>query len=217
MTDELGPEPQELEEKVKEAVEEVREDLAEEKAQQQKDRQWLNLIGLSTGILSGLAAIAAMQAGSLANEGMSAQIRAADQWAFYQAESTKRRVDESTITLLRALQKPVPSEMTKEVNRLQQQQQTLKTEAQKLQIESQQDLHRHEMFARSVTALQVGISLGAVAALLRKRSVWYLGLGIAAVGISFMVVGTLPGEHQQTKERAHTRANLTSRASSRLP
>lgn len=206
MTDELGPEPQELQEQVKEAVEEVREGFAQEKVLQQQDRQWLNLIGLSTGILSGLAAIAAMQAGSLANEGMSAQIRSTDQWAFYQAESTKRRVDESTVTILRALQKPVPSEMTAEIRRLQQQQQALQTEAKKLEIESQQNLHRHEMFARSVAALQIGISLGAVAALLRKRSVWYLGLGIAAVGIGFMVVGTLPGEHQTSSRAELTRS-----------
>ena len=192
MNEELGPEPQELQSQVMEAVEEVKEELAKEKALEQQNRQWFNLIGLSTGILSGLAAIASMQAGGLANEGMLAQIHATDKWAFYQAKSTKRHLNESTVTVLQSLQKPIPAQLTAEIAKLRQQQQEIQTEAQKLQAESLASLHRHELFARSVAALQVGISLGAVAALLRRRVVWYLGLGIGTIGIGLMVAGTLP-------------------------
>jgi hypothetical protein len=52
----------------------------------------------------------------------------------------------------------------------------------------------------SILAMQVGISIGAISALTRKRSVWYVGLGIVAIivpigyanGIGFMVAGTFP-------------------------
>jgi hypothetical protein len=199
MSEELGPEPHELQEQVLDTIGELKEDLAEEKAEAEKERQGLNLIALSTGILSALAAIAAMTAGSLANEGMVAQMRATDQWAFYQAKSTKRHLNESTATLLKAQQKTVPAELTAEINKLRTEQNEIQAEAQKLQSESEENLHRHELFARSVAALQVGISLGAVAALLRKPLVWYLGLGIAAIGIGFMVVGSLPGTTPQAQ------------------
>ena len=195
--EEIGPEPQELQQQVMDAVEDVKEELAKEKAAESQTRQWFNLIGLSTGILSALAAIASMQAGGLSNEGMLAQINATDKWALYQAQSTKRHLDESTITVLQSLQKPIPAQLTGEIAKLKQAQKVTQLEAQKLEAESRENLRRHELFAKSVAALQVGISLGAVAALLRKRVVWYLGLGMGAIGITLIIIATLPGSQSE--------------------
>ena len=195
--EEIGPEPQELQQQVMDAVEDVKEELAKEKAAESQTRQWFNLIGLSTGILSALAAIASMQAGGLSNEGMLAQINATDKWALYQAQSTKRHLDESTITVLQSLQKPIPAPLTGEIAKLKQAQKVTQLEAKKLEAESRENLRRHELFAKSVAALQVGISLGAVAALLRKRAVWYLGLGMGAIGITLIIIATLPGSQSE--------------------
>ncbi len=192
MEEDLGREPHEMQEDAIEALHEIQEELAEEKAEQRQELQSLNLIGLSTAILSTLAAIAAMQGGYFANEGMLAQIKSSDRWSLFQAKSTKRHIEESTVTLLQSLQKPVPEKTTSELAKLNREQQEIQQEAQKLQVEAEQDLQRHELFARSVAALQVGISMGAISALTRKRMVWYLGLGIAAIGIGFMVAGSLP-------------------------
>lgn len=133
-----------------------------------------------------------MQGGYLANEGTLAQIKAADGWAFYQAQSTKRHVAEADVLLLQSLQRPIPTALTREIETLKQKQTTLQAQAQKLQEESAIDLQRHERFAHSVAALQIAISLGAVAVLLRKRIVWYLSLSLAVVGLGFMVAGGLP-------------------------
>lgn len=209
MTDELGPEPHELEEQTIEAVKEVKEELSQERVEQLQNRQWLNQIGLSTAILSALAAIASMQAGAMANEGMLAQIRSSDQWNLYQAESTKHRLEETTVELLQALQKPVPTTITADINKRAQEQRQSQIEARKLERESELALHRHELLARSVTALQIGISLGAVAALLRKKAVWYLGLGIAAVGVGFMVVGNYPQRYQISTREQPSQSQLS--------
>ena len=195
--EEIGPEPQELQAQVMDAVADVKEELAKEKAAENQTRQWFNLIGLSTGILSALAAIASMQAGGLSNEGMLAQINATDQWALYQAQSTKRHLDESTITVLQSLQKPIPAQLTIEIAKLKQAQKATQSAAKKLEAESRENLRRHELFAKSVAALQVGISLGAVAALLRKRAVWYLGLGMGAIGITLIIIATLPSSQSE--------------------
>ena len=197
MTDDFGPEPHHLHEQVVEAIEEVKEEVDTEQKQRKQERRLLNQIGLSTGLLSALAAIAAMQAGYLANEGMLAQIRATDQWAFYQSRSTKRHLDESTIALLSALQKPVPATLTAEITKLEREQQTSSAAAHQLENEARRDLSRHEAFAHSVAALQIGISLGAISALLRKRNLWYLGLGLGAVGASLMLWGATTGISQQ--------------------
>ncbi len=158
VTDDFGPEPHELHEQVTEQIEEVRKELAKDRAEERRDRQWLNLIGLSTGILSALAAIAAMQRGYLATEGTLAQIKASDQWAFYQAQSTKRHLAESNVLLLQSLQRPVPAELNNQIQTLRQKQTEIQTEARRLQQEATQNLHRHEFFARSVASLQIAIS-----------------------------------------------------------
>ena len=192
MEEDLGREPQEMQEDASEVLKEMKEELAEEKAEQLQERKSLNLIGLSTAILSTLAAIAAMQGGYFANEGMLAQIKSSNSWSLFQSKSTKRHIEESTVTLLQSLQKPIPNKTTIEIDKLNREQQETQAEAQKLQLESSRDLQRHELFARSVAALQVGISMGAIAALTRKQIIWYAGLGISAIGIGFMVVGSLP-------------------------
>ncbi len=179
-----------------EALKEMKEELAEERSEQRQERRSLNFIGLSTAIFSTLAAIAAMQGGYFANEGMLSQIKSSNSWSQFQAKSTKRHIEESNVTILQALQKPVPAKTTTELAKLNREQQEIGQEARKLQAESAQNLARHELFARSVAALQVGISMGAIAALTRKQTIWYVGLGIATIGIGFMVAGTLPHQEQ---------------------
>ena len=192
MEEDFGREPHEMQEDTVEALDRMQEQLAQEKSEQSQQRNSLNFIGLSTGILSTLAAIAAMQGGYFANEGMLAQIKSSDSWSQYQAKSTKRHIEESNVTLLKALQKPVPFQTTTEIAKLNRQQIEIQQAARQLERKSALDLQRHELFARSVAALQVGISMGAISALTRKRSVWYVGLAIAAIGIGFMVAGTFP-------------------------
>ena len=194
MQEELGREPTEMQADAVEAFKEMKEQLATDQSEQKQQRKSLNSIGLSTGILSTLAAIAAMQGGYFANEGMLAQIKSSDSWSLYQARSTKRHIEESKIAILQALQQPVPVQTTAEIGKLNRQQAQIQQEARRLQAESEQDLQRHELFARSVAALQVGISMGAIAALTRKQTIWYVGLGIATIGLGFMVAGSIPSQ-----------------------
>ncbi len=194
MEEDLGREPVEMQDDTLEALKDMKEELAEEKAEEKKERKSLNLIGLSTAILSTLAAIAAMQGGYFANEGMLAQIKSSDSWTQYQAKSTKQHIEAANVTLLKALQKPIPVATTGAIAKLGIEQKEIQKEAQKLQVEAKEDLEHHELFARSVAALQVGISLGAIAALTRKQLVWYIGLGISAIGIGFMIAGSIPSQ-----------------------
>ena len=57
-----------------------------------------------------------------------------------------------------------------------------------------------------MAALQVGISMGAIAALTRKQLVWYVGLGISAIGIGFAIAGTFPSQ----QKAIHVKSEQTS-------
>src|ERR1700730_10305729 len=63
---------------------------------------WISGVALSTAILAVLAAITGLLSGMHANEAMMDQIRASDQWAFYQAKSIKAAVLEAKTTLAEA-------------------------------------------------------------------------------------------------------------------
>ncbi len=194
-----------LADKVNEVAEELKEvekdtdELKEERKKQAQERSWLNQVALSTGIFSALAAIAAMHGNYLDTEGMLAKLEANDQWSYYQAKSTKRLIYDSNKMLLESLDKPVPSTIVAETNRLDQEKAAIQVKANQLTAESYLYIERHERFASSVTALQVAISLGAVAALLRKRQVWYLSLGIATIGLGFILWGLYPSPEGGTE------------------
>lgn len=202
---ELGEHTLHLQEQVNEVVEELkevgklREEIHQQQQEEHQERNWLNRVAVSTGIFSALAAIAAMQGNYLANEGMLGQIQANDQWTSFQAKSTKRHVDQSSVNILQALGKPIPANINEEINRYEKEQKEIQIQAKNLEAKATIDIERHELFASSVAALQVAISLGAVATLVRRREVWYLGLGIASIGLALIIWGTYPGFHGSEK------------------
>ncbi len=63
----------------------------------------------------------------------------------------------------------------------------IKADATTLQAISQYDLHQHNYFSYAITALQVGVSLSAIAVIARNRRIWYLGMGLGIVGIACMI------------------------------
>jgi len=52
-------------------------------------------------------------------------------------------------------------------------------------------MHVHETFARSVTLLQIAIALSAIAALVRMKVMWYVGLATSGAGLVLFVMGFL--------------------------
>lgn len=192
---EVNEQIQHMQEHVSEIVEELKEEIHHEQQEQAKNSKWLNQVAVSTGIFAALAAIAALQANFLAEEGMVAQMKAADQWSFYQAKSTKIHIQESAATILQTLEKKVPETITKKSDQLEKDKTEIYHQAQASQKESQTYFQHHQFMAYSVAALQVAISLSAVAALIRRKSLWYAGFGLAAIGLGFMLIGNLPVTH----------------------
>ena len=188
---EEGIETQELKENVEEAA---------EKAEEQR-APWLTWLSLSTAMLAVLAAIASLESGDHANEAIVlktdatlTQSAADDAWAFYQAKSVKEDMYRALILL--APRPEVAAEWAKKADEENAQKAEKKTEAEKLvtevksaDTESRQHLTLHHQFAKSVTIFQVAIALAAIAALARRRVMWWVSLGIGLVGAIFLLLG----------------------------
>jgi hypothetical protein len=195
------PEESEIETKeLEETITELREERAE-RQREEKETSWTRWISLSTALLAVVAAVAALQSGTLVNEALLAknnavlkQSLASDQWAFYQAKGLKALQAKQSADILAALPNaPAAAEKwAKEAERYKEEQKEIETKAHDLESERDADtaeshhlMHRHHAFAYCVTFTQVAIALSAIAALTKRKPLWYLSLltGVAGVGI----------------------------------
>jgi len=212
------PEEPEVETKdLQEAIQELHEEEAERKEEARKS-SWTKYIGLTTAILAVFAAVGALQSGALINEGLIHQIRASDTWNEYQAARQKEH--SYTIAINSMLDsgavKAIPSnkpeggktskrdkqvapkrpderfqEYTGQIAKEQDKEKDLMKEARKLEEETQHEIHKHHQFAYSVALIQVAIALGAVSALARVKSVWFMSMVAGAAGVVFFFIGFL--------------------------
>jgi hypothetical protein len=172
---------------------------------------WLRWVSLTTGLLAVIAAIGALLSGSLVNEALDEkntavlkQEQASDQWAYYQAKGIKGNTAAQTAAILTALPSKADSaeRYNAEAEQYKKEQDQIQNKARKLEKErdekltvSEKLMHRHHTFSYSVTFTQIAIALSAIAALMRRKPIWYISLAAGAVGLIFFVLGFLPLEH----------------------
>jgi hypothetical protein len=158
----------------------------------ESEERWIMGVAVSTAILAAVAAIASLLAGMHINEGMIAQIRASDQWAFYQAKGIKAGVLQTKIDLLKAEGKEPTAQDLSKLEEYGSNKEELSREATDLQNESKAHIARHERLAASVTFFQIAIAISAISVLMKRRMFWFIGLGFGALGIAFLILAHLP-------------------------
>src|SRR5205085_2492443 len=129
-----------------------------------------------------------MSSGHL-NEAMIDQIRASDQWAYYQAKGVKGAIVESRIEGAKEVQQAPSAADAERFARYKREQDEIKVEADRHQGDANRHLARYKAMAHAATALQIGIGVAAVALLLRKNVYWVLALVAGGVGAFFLVQG----------------------------
>jgi hypothetical protein len=188
---------------VKDQLDEARERAGE--AQEGESRGgtgWLTWLSLSTAFLAALAAVASLHAGALANEALLrksdavlAESEYADNWSEYQARTMKSYLFETEAALLaddarKSAQEHAQHER-EEADKLKPTAQRLRKKVDENNEASMQRIERHELFAKTVTIFQISIAVAAIAALTRKKPMWWLSLlggaaGIALLGLAFL-------------------------------
>lgn len=170
----------------------LQEQIIEEHEKHGHEAGWLRYAALAAAIFAVFAAVSALRAGDLINEAMIAQIKASDTWAEYQASRQKEHLytvaadnlsdrGSKNAKLVHSYRSQTAKELAKEKSRA--------SEARRLEEESAVGVRRHRAFEYAVALLQVGIALGAVAALTRSRLAWLVSLCVGAVGIVFFLFG----------------------------
>jgi len=187
-----------------EHIAKAHEESASDENEKEGKEGWTRLIAVITALLAVVAAIGALRSGLLVNEALLAKNReiihrtqATDQWNYYQAKGIKGIIYATNSQLL----PPGSAALTAneaEVARYKAQQEEIKTKAEGLEKkaeeedkESEHDMEKHHIFAFSVSLCQVSIALSAVAALTRRRRVWFFGLATGVLGMAALIAGFL--------------------------
>lgn len=150
--------------------------------------KWVSKVALSAAILAVLAAIASMLAGHHANEALIVQLKAADQWGYYQSKGIKAGVLNSKVDLFNALGKPALEADAKKLEEYKQEQAEIKEKADDLEKEAAQHLKTHTTQSRAVTCFQIGIALSAISVLTRRKILWWGSMLLGLAGLAFLAI-----------------------------
>jgi len=163
--------------------------------------KWTSWVALSTALLATLAAISASLSGHNDTEVMLHQVKASDQWNYYESKGIKSKQDKTVVDLLTpwisSQKTPDPALVQKvaayqtEIDRYEKEQEEIKDKASDFEKDCSIELKRHETFATGVTFFQVAIAISAISILTKRRRYWAVSLVFGAGGLFFLVSGLL--------------------------
>lgn len=147
----------------------------------EKESRWTLFVAISTAFMAVFAALGSLFAGHHSNEALIDQIKASDQWAFYQAKSIKAEIR----------QLAPQSAVIKSQEQLNKEEEAIKKSAEQDEQSSEVHLQKHLILSRCVTLLQVAIAISAISIITRRRFMWYAGMALAIGGVYFFIMGNI--------------------------
>lgn len=181
---------------------ELKENMDESVEHAERAPRWIRYLSLSTAVIAVFAAVASLESGSNSNEAilekseaMLNQSRASDQWAYFQAKGMKSALAASQAQIV-SDRAPLADALRADADRYKREAEEIQAQAKELETKvaennkaSEDLMEHHHRFAIAVAMLQIAIALSAIAALTRRRPLWFLGLGVSAAGIVMFVRG----------------------------
>jgi hypothetical protein len=177
--------PEEMEVPTEHLHESIRE------AAEESNNRWILLVALTAALLAVLAAVASLLASYHVNEAMIEQLKASDQWAYYQAKGIKHAVLQSKIELLNSLDKKVSEQDQNKLKDYDEQQKSIEIKASDAEKSSAEHMEIHHILAKAVTIFQIAIAVSAIAVLTKKKWMWYGSMVLGLLGIMFLLQGIL--------------------------
>jgi Domain of unknown function (DUF4337) len=117
----------------------------------------------------------------------------ADNWSEYQSRNMKAYLFDTQAALLEGAPKKSAEDHAQherdEAERLKPTGERLRKKVEESNEASMQRMERHERFAKTVTIFQIAIAVAAIAALTRKKAMWWLSMVGGAGGVALLVLG----------------------------
>jgi len=173
---------------------------------EEKKEKWLNYLALTTVILAVCATLSTFKGGGYSTRSVMSQTQASDQWAFYQAKSVKGyiyemqkdKLDLELLSMGAKTPRGIVDEYRKKLDEYGNKIARYDGEKSKIQKDAKKyeqirdDAQKHsQTFGIAVIFLQIAILLSSIAALIKKKLVWVLGMAVGIVGIVYFLDGFL--------------------------
>ena len=176
--DEIEVPNEHLHESIHEKVEEER---------KHNEKGWSMYVAISTALMAVLAAVSSLLAGHHSNESLVDQIKASDQWSYYQAKGIKADIKKLAL--------PGNPSVAADIERYTKEQESIKKSAEILQESSGSHLETEKKFAMAVTFFQIAIAIAAISILSKKKFLWIGSLFIGSAGLFFLLYGIISGHY----------------------
>jgi len=171
---------------------------------EEKKELWLNFVALTTVLFAVCATLSTFKSGGYSTKSVISQEQATDQWNFFQAKSIRESLHvlqkenlEIQLSLLNkegnpdALKKYQEAIAKTEKNIAKYEQQKKDIEAAARTFESARDSAQKygRPFGLAVIFFQIAILLCSISALFKRKPLWYIAIGIGAIGLLYFADG----------------------------
>lgn len=187
---EEGPEPQELFEQ----AEKNHEHGEHESEGDEQRKRFTMRSAITASVLAVGAALASLLSGHAANEAIIKTVEASDQWAYYQANSTKAHLFESNRALILAIKgdggsAAATKSFEDKLAKYEKQKEEIKRAAEALEQTAQREFQKHQNCSLSVACFQIGIVLASVAILARSKWLYWGSIVAGIVAVVYAAIG----------------------------
>jgi ABC-type multidrug transport system fused ATPase/permease subunit len=167
-----------------------------EHAAQHEPKGFAGKLAVITAVLATVGAIFSytggvtqVNAALYKNDAAIKKTEASNQWAFYQAKSSKQNLSELALDL--SNNEEQKAKYRDKIARYEKEKAEIKANAEKLEEESKhfdemsaEEIHLHHRWAQATTALQVSIALAAITLLTKKRWMEWATIAAGLVGVA---------------------------------
>ena len=168
-----------------------------------KKEPWLNYLALTTIIFAVAATLSTFKGGGFSTRSVLSQEQASNKWAYYQSKSLKSYLYETQKDMLElsslrmtkneaaakeAFEKKA-AEYEKSIKRYDKEKTEIKKEAEKFEVQRDDAQSHSKVFGMAVIFLQIAILLSSIAALIKRKYIWYLATATGAVGLVYFANG----------------------------
>jgi len=174
------------------------------------DPPWIQYVAMLTGVLAALAGFLVVRSTTLtnkaifeSNQAILAQAQASDAWVEYQADSIKARIIETQLlpsSPISAEDKAVLKKTDEDIRGRQPQSKQLATDEEHERAmhmgKVQDHMEQKDLLEYAGLAVQLGIALASVAAMIKRRIVFVAGVAAGSAGIliaAYTMLGHLVG------------------------